>query len=116
MRDGPAAPASVLPGGGQTPENNLRPTDCLGRWQGHQFLGVLTECNGSEVGSAAERLRRMVAASRIAWWGDRLPVTLSVGGTVVSPGDTEESIVLRAETALRQSAANGGNRAAINNR
>ncbi len=115
-RDGPAAIASVLRVIGQTLENNLRPTDFLGRWQGHQFLAVLTECNGSEVAFAAERLKRMVAGSRIAWWGDRLPVTLSVGGTVVSLGDTEESMVLRAESALKQSADRGGNRVAINNR
>src|SRR5438477_5463186 len=72
MRDGPAAIASVLRVVAQTLENNLRPTDFLGRWQGHQFLGVLTECNGSEVGYAAERLRRRVAGPRIAGGGDRL--------------------------------------------
>ena len=38
------------------------------------------------------------------------------GGTVVSLGDTEESMVLRAESALKQSADRGGNRVAINNR
>jgi diguanylate cyclase (GGDEF)-like protein len=101
---------------GQTLENNLRPTDFLGRWQGHQFLAVLTECNGSEVAQAAERLRRMVAGSKIAWWGDRLPVTLSVGATAVSFGDTEAPMVLRAESALRHSVNNGGNKVTINNR
>jgi diguanylate cyclase (GGDEF)-like protein/PAS domain S-box-containing protein len=115
-RDGPAAIGSVMRIVGQTLENNLRPTDFLGRWQGHQFLAILAECNGSEVSYAADRLRRMVAASKIAWWGDRLPVTLSVGATIVSAGDSEENMVMRAEQALKRSLSEGGNRISVINR
>jgi hypothetical protein len=52
----------------------------------------------------------MVNASRVAWWGDRVPISISVGGTVVKHGDTVETMVLRAERALRESIAEGGNR------
>jgi diguanylate cyclase (GGDEF)-like protein/PAS domain S-box-containing protein len=112
-RDGPAAIASVLRVVGQTLETSLRPTDFLGRWRENQFLAILTECNGSEIARAAERLRRMVGASKIAWWGDRLPVTISLGGAAVAHGDTVEALVGRAERALRESLSRGGNHVTV---
>ncbi len=114
-RDGPGAIAAVLRVVGQTLENSLRPTDFLGRWQENEFLAILTECSGLEISRASERLRRMVSGSKIAWWGDRLPVTISVGGTVVRRGDTVEGMVLRAEQALRESTRLGGNRTTVRN-
>jgi diguanylate cyclase (GGDEF)-like protein/PAS domain S-box-containing protein len=116
LRDGPAAIASVLRVVAQTLESSLRPTDYLGRWQENQFLAILAECNGSEIAKAAERLRRMVSASKIAWWGDRLPVTISLGGTAVAYGDTVEILVGRADRALRESLSHGGNRVTVSNK
>jgi diguanylate cyclase (GGDEF)-like protein/PAS domain S-box-containing protein len=112
-RDGPGAVAAVLKVVGHTLENSLRPTDFLGRWQESQFLAILTECSGSEIVAASERLRRMVGTSKIQWWGDLVPVTISLGGTSVKPGDTPEGMVERAEQALRKSGAQGGNRTVV---
>jgi diguanylate cyclase (GGDEF)-like protein/PAS domain S-box-containing protein len=112
-RDGPAAVAAVLKVVGHTLENSLRPTDFLGRWQDNQFLAILTECSGSEITSTGERLRRMVSTSKIQWWGDLVPVTISLGGTSVRPGDTPEGMVQRAQQALRKSSAQGGNRTIV---
>ncbi|HEY2459409.1 MAG TPA: diguanylate cyclase [Candidatus Acidoferrum sp.] len=108
-RDGPGIVSTVLQVVGQTLENSLRPTDFLGRWRENQFLAILMECNGDEIGRGAERLRKMVGSSKIEWWGDRVPVTVSLGGTAVKTGDTEEGLVRRAETALLESAQQGGN-------
>jgi diguanylate cyclase (GGDEF)-like protein/PAS domain S-box-containing protein len=112
-RDGPGAIAAVLRVVGHTLENSLRPTDFLGRWQENQFLAILTECSGAEIAAASERLRRMVSTSKIGWWGDFVPVTISMGGTSVRPGDTPEGMVQRAEEALRKSSAQGGNRTTV---
>jgi diguanylate cyclase (GGDEF)-like protein/PAS domain S-box-containing protein len=112
-RDGPAAIAAVLRVVGHTLENSLRPTDFLGRWQENEFLAILTECSGTEISAVSERLRRMVSASKIEWWGDFVPVTISLGGATVKTGDTPEGILLRAEEALRKSKAQGGNRAIV---
>jgi diguanylate cyclase (GGDEF)-like protein/PAS domain S-box-containing protein len=112
-RDGPAAIAAVLRVAGQTLENSVRPTDFLGRWQENQFLAILTACSGLEIAGASERLRRMVSTSKLAWWGDPLPVTISVGGTVVKSGDTAEGMLTRAERALRESISQGGNRSTV---
>jgi diguanylate cyclase (GGDEF)-like protein/PAS domain S-box-containing protein len=112
-RDGPGAIAAVLRVVGHTLENSLRPTDFLGRWQENQFLAILTECSGAEIAAASERLRRMVSTSRIEWWGDFVPVTISLGGTSVRLGDAPEGMVQRAEEALRKSSAQGGNRTTV---
>src|SRR5882757_5556475 len=112
-RDGPGAIAAVLRVVGQTLENSLRPTDFLGRWQENQFLAIMAECSGTEISSASERLRRMVGASQISWWGDRLPVTISLGGTAAKHSDTVDAMILRAEEALQESATLGGNRTTV---
>lgn len=112
-RDGPGAVAAVLRVVGQTLENSLRPTDFLGRWQENQFLAILTECNESEIARAADRLRRMASASKIEWWGDFVPVTVSLGATAAKPGDTAEGMVARAQQALREVIAQGGNRTIV---
>ena len=112
-RDGPGAIAATIRVVGQTLENSLRPTDFLGRWRENQFLAVLTECNESEIARAADRLRRMASASKIEWWGDFLPVTISLGATSAKAGDTVEGIVARAEQALRESIQQGGNRTTV---
>jgi PAS domain S-box-containing protein/diguanylate cyclase (GGDEF)-like protein len=112
-RDGPGAIAAVLRVVGQALENGLRPTDFLGRWQENQFLAILTECSASEIPRVSERLLRMVSGSKIAWWGDRLPVTVSAGGTGAKSGDTVEHIILRAEKTLHESTESGGNRTTV---
>jgi GGDEF domain-containing protein len=53
--------------------------------------------------------------TKIAWWGDELPVTASFGGTTVEGGDDEKSILERAEAALAKSVADGGDRVTIAN-
>jgi diguanylate cyclase (GGDEF)-like protein/PAS domain S-box-containing protein len=112
-RDGPGAIAAVLRVVGHTLENSLRPTDFLGRWQENQFLAILTQCSAAEIEGASERLRRMVSATKIEWWGDSVPITTSLAGTSVRPGDSPEGMVSRAEQALRSSSAQGGNRTTV---
>jgi diguanylate cyclase (GGDEF)-like protein/PAS domain S-box-containing protein len=108
-RYGSGAVVLVLHEVAQTMENSLRPTDYLGRWTANKFLAILTECSSSEVAAIGERVRKMAGRSEIEWWGDALPVSVSMGATPVKPEDTVESIVQRAEQALRESIERGGN-------
>jgi diguanylate cyclase (GGDEF)-like protein/PAS domain S-box-containing protein len=107
---GRAVGAPVLRIVAQTLENSLRPTDFLGRVGDRQFLAILVECGASELDRTAARLKRMVQTSEVAWWGDRWTVTASFGGTSAAGGDTLESILSRAQPALAESLASGGNR------
>jgi len=109
-RHGPGALASLLRTVGQTLEHSLRPTDSIGRWQENEFMAILQECTSAEAGRTAERLRKMVAGAKIEWWGDALPITLSIGGTEVRKGDTDEEVLRRAEAGMQQCRKLGGDR------
>jgi len=112
-RHGPGAMAAVLRTAGQTLEHSLRPGDAMGRWNENEFLSVVQECSAEEAIKVGERLRKMVSGTKIEWWGDRLPVTVTIGGTGAKAGDSVETIVARAEKAWRASQKQGGDRVAI---
>ena len=112
-RHGPGALASLVRIVGQTLEHSLRPTDSIGRWQENEFMAILQECTSAEGSKTAERLRKMVAGAKIEWWGDLLPITLSIGGTEVRKGDTHEEVLRRAEAGMRESRKLGGDRAIL---
>jgi len=112
-RYGDAALAGVLRMAGQTLETSLRPTDYVGRWQENEFLAIVLECNRAEIGSVGERLRKMIERTKVKWWGEALPVTVSLGATSVLANDTVRDILWRAEGALRDAMAQGGNRVVV---
>jgi diguanylate cyclase (GGDEF)-like protein/PAS domain S-box-containing protein len=109
-RYGGGAVAAVIRVVGQTLENSLRPTDILGRWMENEFVAVLMECGGDEVVKVGDRLRKMANQCKVEWWGDQLHLTVSMGGTDAKQDDTLETILQRAETGLRESIRQGGNR------
>ena len=112
-RYGPGAMAAVLRIAGQTLENSLRPTDFLGRWNENELLAIVTECNSVEMPKVTERVKKMLARAKITWWGDALQVTTCMGATGVQPADTMEEIIGRAEAALSEGIARGGDRIVI---
>jgi diguanylate cyclase (GGDEF)-like protein/PAS domain S-box-containing protein len=112
-RYGLGAIAAVLRVAGQTLENTLRPTDYLGRWQENEFLAIVMECNRTEISKVGERLGKMISAARIIWWGDSLPVTLSMSTTAVKDEDSVKEMMPRAEGALCESISLGGNRIVV---
>jgi diguanylate cyclase (GGDEF)-like protein len=112
-KHGPGALAALLRIIGQTLEHSLRPTDSIGRWQENEFVAILQECTSAEARKTADRLRKMTATAKIEWWGDLLPVTLSIGGSEARTGDSCESVLQRAEAGLRESRLQGGDRALV---
>jgi GGDEF domain-containing protein len=55
----------------------------------------------------------MIAAAKITWWGDSLPVTISMGATAAKAEDSAAEMMRRAEGALNESVALGGNRMVV---
>jgi diguanylate cyclase (GGDEF)-like protein len=106
---GREAANSILSAVAQTLKNTLRPCDPVGRWAEDRFLAIVPYCAGPTVEQVGERLKNVVGFAAIPWWGDRVSITISLGATSVCPGDDAESIVSRAERALEQSLAGGGN-------
>ncbi|HEX4076140.1 MAG TPA: diguanylate cyclase [Candidatus Acidoferrales bacterium] len=108
-RYGPGVVAVMLRSVGQTLENSLRPTDFLGRSGEADFLSILTECSRFDVGSVCERLKNGVHGIKVSWWGDRVPVTASLGATTVLPEDEVESLLARVARSMEASVGAGGN-------
>jgi len=96
-----------------TLRNCLDPVDFVGRWSEDQFLAIVASCSENDLPSTAERLKRLAQSSEIAWWGDPLSVTVSVGGTAWQPGESLESLLRRTGNALQQAVATGGNSAIV---
>jgi len=96
-----------------TLDRNLGSLDVLTRWGIADFRVEVTRCSRLELAAAAERLRLLVSASTLEWWGDRLRVTVSVGGATAEPGDTIESLEERVGYVYESCQASGGDRVAI---
>lgn len=96
-----------------TLDRSLGPVDVLTRWDATEFRVEVSRCSHSELAAAAERLRLLVRASTLEWWGDRLGVTVSIGGTTAEPGDTIDTLEQRACEVYESCRASGGDRAAI---
>lgn len=96
-----------------TLRNGLEPLDFVGRWSEDQFLAIVTNCTDGDLLSTAERLKRLAQSSEIAWWGDPLSVTVSVGGTLTKPNESLAGLFERAGAALKTAAAQGGDAAIV---
>jgi diguanylate cyclase (GGDEF)-like protein len=88
----------------------LPPTSVMGRYGGEEFAVLLP--GDDDPDAAAERARAAVAAEPVAARGRRLPVTISIGGTVLAGGEEITEAVARADTALYVAKREGRNRVA----
>ena len=108
-RFGQAAVDAVLRATAQTIQSGVRPTDYLGRWSDLELLAILNVCNETDVITVGDRLRKLVHFSGINWWGDSLHITISIGATPAHDHDRVETIVARAQQALKKSSQPPGN-------
>ena len=89
--------------------NTARSSDLMGRWGGEEFIGILRRVDLDGMRRAAERVRSLVENSHIRENGQRLQVTVSIGGTLSRTADTSQTIVNRADDLLYRSKNNGRN-------
>ena len=93
---------------------NVRRGDVVGRWGGEEFVVLLYETDSeSELAALAEKLRSLVAASRLDLAEESLTVTISVGATLLRPGDSPESLVNRADQLMYAGKEAGRDRVAV---
>ncbi len=93
--------------------HNCRPLDAIGRWGGEEFVAVIREVDRGQLRVIGERLRALVASSKVRRNGAQIGVTISVGGTTARPGDTPESLLERADQMLYRSKQGGRNKVTI---
>jgi len=88
----------------------LRATDTIGRWGGEEFVAILYDISDKmTLFEIAEKVRKMIEASRLDEVSQSLSVTISIGATCLSANDTPESIISRADALMYQSKRAGRN-------
>jgi diguanylate cyclase (GGDEF)-like protein/PAS domain S-box-containing protein len=93
--------------------NNLRVSDSCGRWGGEEFIAVLMDVDTDSLAKVAEKLRRVVAHTEVVEGGRQLGVTISIGGTLVQPDDTLQSLIQRVDKRMYKSKEDGRNRVTV---
>ncbi|MCK5600063.1 sensor domain-containing diguanylate cyclase [bacterium] len=90
-------------------KSGLRGTDLLFRWGGEEFLIILPSTELERIKSIGERCRMLVENSSIEHEGQRISVTVSLGGTQYISGEDSLIAVDRADTYLYSSKKDGKN-------
>lgn len=92
----------------------LRATDAIGRWGGEEFIAILNDIYDEQMlHAAAEKVRTLIAASRLDIQDHHLTVTASIGATRLYSNDTPESLIRRADGLMYRSKQAGGNRVTV---
>ncbi len=97
----------------KTLQSNARPFDLFGRWGGDEFIGILRNVNQETLFEIANRLKFLTSNSYIMVEDQRLSVTISIGGTIITAGDSRETIMERSDALMYQSKQQGRDRLTI---
>ena len=97
----------------RTLDGNIGPLDLLAHWDRAGFRVAVQDASLAGLADLAEKLVVLVRASNLDWWGDRLHVTVSIGGALAEPGDSCESLEARTAEVFASCQASGGDRAAV---
>lgn len=103
----------VLQMAAKTFSNSIRKSDIIGRWGGEEFIGVFTAITQDALYSVGEKIRMLIENSIIRKCDKNLNITISVGGTMIQPGDDANSIIKRADAQMYISKKNGKNQVNI---
>lgn len=90
--------------------NKTRKTDLVGRWGGEEFMIILTDTTAKSAKTKLEKIRHWI---ELHDFGVVPRVTASFGVSEYELGDTEEELILRADTALYRAKNSGRNRIEI---
>jgi len=99
-RNGRPVVEAILRTVGHELRTAVHSTDFVGHWKGNRFLAIVETATLTILERAAQRLQKLIGLSTVSWWGDKLSLQICVGGSVMRPDDSAESLVQRAEVAL----------------
>lgn len=97
-----------------TLQYNLRKNDVLGRWGGEEFLVILHDLMTKDtVKFIANKMRMLVANSRLDLPYTSVSPTISIGATLLLPDDSVESVLQRADALMYRSKKAGRNKVTV---
>jgi diguanylate cyclase (GGDEF)-like protein len=107
---GHAAGDAVIRRIGELIAQTLRETDKVARFGGEEFVVLLREVSEHDAHELAERIRLVIAESRIPFDGKELGVTVSIGCAAITAHDRDiEELIERADRALYAAKGAGRN-------
>ncbi|MGD9330642.1 MAG: sensor domain-containing diguanylate cyclase [Desulfobacterales bacterium] len=93
----------------ETLTRSLRPFDLAGRWGGEEFLAVVLNVDAAQLGLVAERVRALIAQTRIPLEDGHIKVTVSIGAALSRADDAPTALVDRADRLMYRSKMAGRN-------
>jgi diguanylate cyclase (GGDEF)-like protein len=97
----------------RTLESCCRATEILARWGGEEFTVLMPDADRSAAVGLAERLRSAVEGAPVAIKDRNVPITISIGGAQLLPGEEISSLFRRADQQLYLAKKHGRNRVMI---
>lgn len=94
----------------QLVRTSIRSTDVAARIGGDEFAVILEEVDEEQALAKAVQLEEVIAATSCIYGDDVLPVSASIGLTMLRPEDSEDSLIERADANMyaRKRAWHGG--------
>lgn len=94
-------------------KSQLRNVDMVFRFGGEEFLILLSNTNREAAALVGERLRFAAQAEEYSADGNRVELTVSLGCSTLLPGESADSLLRRADSALYVAKREGRNRLAM---
>jgi len=110
---GHSAGDAVLEHVARTLSSGLRAGDTVGRWGGEEFLAILPDADEAQTRLMAERCRVLLRNSFVLVAETTVSLTASVGATLLSKSDDQDSLFRRVDHALYQSKQEGRDRTTL---
>lgn len=98
---------------GQVLSKSFRRSDFVSRFGGEEFVVLLPEQGRDGLAAPLEKLRQTIARLPFDFKGQRVTITISIGATLFTEGDTVASAFERADAELYRAKAQGRNQVSI---
>lgn len=90
-------------------QETTRPDDIVARFGGEEFVILLPDTNSDQAVSAVTRVRRILTKRLFLHENKRFLITFSAGVAEYQSGESQESVIVRADGALYRAKKNGKN-------
>jgi diguanylate cyclase (GGDEF)-like protein len=92
---------------------NVRASDVCCRWGGEEFLALLPDCNGEQAMALAEKIRGVVANSKMERGGKTFTMTVSIGAAQLKTNESVDDLIHRADMAMYSAKDSGRDRTCL---